>query len=251
MLILTWHAIDHRSAVISVSPSQFRWQMEQLSARGMSGISLARAFAHLERTGEFPQNAVALTFDDGYLSVLEHALPVMMDLGFEATVFLVTGLMGMNASDARAAHADFGRDVLSWEQAERLVRAGFEVGSHTLNHPDLRRLPAADQEQELAQSKALLEQRLQPRVDALAYPYGHFNAEVLTAAARHYRTACTTRLGRCGPQTDPFQLNRVDAYYFRQPERFLKLLDGGLAGWLQFRQRLRDLKQVAGKIRHS
>lgn len=248
-LILTYHAIDSRSAVISVSPGQFRWQMEQLNANGLSGISLAQAFEYFEKTGEFRQDAVVLTFDDGYRSVLEHALPIMADLGFNATLFLSTNMMGMNALQARAAHADFDRDVLSWDQAERLVLAGFEIGSHTVNHPDLRTLPPAELEHELVQSKALLEQRLQPQVDALAYPYGHYNAAVLAAAARHYRNACTTRLGRCSQQTELFKLKRVDAYYFRQPQRFLKLLNGGLAGWLQFRQQMRELKQVAGKIR--
>jgi len=247
LLVLTYHAIDDRSAVISVSPERFCWQMEQLAARGMKGISLAQAFDHLEQTGCYPPNAIVLTFDDGYLSVLEHALPVMTERGFSATVFLVTSMMGMNALQARAAHPDFSRGLLDWDQAETLVRAGFEVGSHTVSHPDLRCVSPTTLEQELEQSKTLLEQRLQPRVDALAYPYGHFNAEVLAAASRYYRRACTTRLGRSGRQSDPWQLNRVDAYYLQRPQRFLKLLEGGLAGWLQFRQHLRDLKNMAGR----
>ena len=247
LLVLTYHAIDNRSSVISVSPEQFRWQMEQLTARGIAGISLAQAFDHMEQNGRYPADAVVLTFDDGYLSVLKQALPVLTERGFSATVFLVTSMMGMNEVQARAAHPDFSRDLLRWDQAETLVRSGFEIGSHTVSHPDLRSVPPTALEQELAQSKTLLEQRLQPRVDKLAYPYGHFNAEVLATASRHYRHACTTRLGRCQQQSDPLQLNRVDAYYLRQPQRFLKLLDGRLESWLQFRQHLRDLKNLAGR----
>lgn len=247
LLVLTYHAIDDRSAVISVSPEKFRWQMRQLTALGMKGISLAQAFAHLEQTGCYPPDAAVLTFDDGYLSVLEHALPVMAEHDFSATVFLVTSMMGMNAVQARAAHPDFDRGLLDWDQAETLVRAGLEVGSHTVSHPDLRCVSPCALEQELEQSKTLLEQRLQLRVDALAYPYGHFNAEVLATTSRYYRRACTTRLGRCGRQSDPWQLNRVDTYYLQRPQRFLKLLEGRLEGWLQFRQHLRDLKNLAGR----
>ena len=127
------------------------------------------------------------------------------------------------------------------------MRSGFEVGSHTLTHPDLRRLSPAALEQELAGSKTLLEQRLQTRVDALAYPYGHFNAEVASFTSRYYRHACTTRLGRCSMPPDSTRLNRVDAWYLKRPQRFLKLIDGGLAGWLHFRQHLRDLKNLAGR----
>ena len=95
LLILTYHAIDDRPDVISVSPEQFGWQMEQLAARGLNGISLGMAFEHLEKTGQYPSDSVVLTFDDGYLSVLEHALPVLQPHGFSATVFLVAGMMGM------------------------------------------------------------------------------------------------------------------------------------------------------------
>jgi peptidoglycan/xylan/chitin deacetylase (PgdA/CDA1 family) len=126
------------------------------------------------------------------------------------------------------------------------VRSGCEIGSHTLNHPNLTGLSADALEQELGQSRHLLEQRLQTLVDALAYPYGYFDAAVRTAASRHYRRACTTRLGRCPAPPDLLQLPRVDVYYLQQPQRFLQLLDGRLARWLQLRQFLRDVKRAVG-----
>jgi peptidoglycan/xylan/chitin deacetylase (PgdA/CDA1 family) len=221
--------------------------METLAARGFAGISLAQAFDHLERTGRYPSNAVVLTFDDGYLSVLEQALPIMAAQGFSATAFLVTSLMGMSAAQAKARHPDFDRDLLGWQHAEAWVRSGFEVGSHTLNHPDLTRLSPDELEPELAQSRELLEQRLQARVDTLAYPYGYFDAKVQNAASRHYHRACTTRLGRCPVKPDLLQLQRVDTYYLRRPSLFFKLLDGGLVGWMQLRQFLRDVKSILGK----
>lgn len=245
--VLTYHSIDQRSSVISISPQLFRWQMETLAARGLAGISMAQAFDHFERTGCYPPNAVVLTFDDGYRSVLEQALPVMAVQGFGATVFLVTNLVGLSGSQAMLIHPDFDRDLLNWQQAEAWVRSDFEIGSHTLNHPDLTRLSPDALEQELGQSRELLEQRLQSRVDALAYPYGHFDAAVRDAAARHYRRACTTRLGLCSLRPDMLQLHRIDAYYLQRPQRFLKLLEGALTGWLQLRQFLRDVKRVAGK----
>ncbi len=245
--VLTYHAIDHCSSTISISPQVFRWQMESLAAHGIVGISLAQAFDHFDHSGCYPPNAIVLTFDDGYLSVLEQALPVLAVQGFSATVFLVTGMMGMSGSQARAVHPDFDRDLLNWQQAEAWVRAGFEIGSHTLNHPDLTRLSPDVLEQELVQSRELLEQRLQARADALAYPYGHCDAAVCDLAARYYRRACTARLGHCSVQPDMLQLPRIDAYYLQRPQRFLKLLDGGLTAWLQWRQYLRDVKRVAGK----
>jgi peptidoglycan/xylan/chitin deacetylase (PgdA/CDA1 family) len=245
LAVLTFHAIDDRPSVTSLPPDLFRWQMQTLAAHGLTGISLAQAFDHLDRTGRFPPDTVALTFDDGYRSVMEHALPAMAAQGFSGTVFLVSSLVGLNAAQARAAHCDFDRDLLGWREAETLLQAGFEIGAHSVSHPDLTRLPADALERELGQARAQLEQRLQVPVTSLAYPYGRENATVRGEATRHYRRACTTRLGRCRPQADPLRIDRIDMYYLQPRQRFLRLLGGGLSGWLRWRQQLRELKRLA------
>lgn len=243
--VLTYHAIDERPAVISTTPARFRRQIEELAGRGLAGISLARAFAHRERAGSFPPHSVALTFDDGYLSVFTEALPVLADHGFTATVFLTTGLVGLAADAARARNPDIDRDLLNWEQARELLRASFEIGSHSVGHPDLTRLAPAARERELADAKAELQQRLQVSVECFAYPYGRLNAAVRSAAGRHYRRACTTRLDRCRPAADPLRIDRIDMYYMRPTARFSELLEGRLDTWLRARRLLRAFKNLA------
>ncbi len=140
LLVLTYHAVDARRSVISVAPDLFRRQMETLASRGLSGVSLQDAFRHRERTGCFPINAVVLTFDDGYVSVLDQALPIMQSFGFRGTTFIISGLVGLNAAQARNANRYIDRDLLGWEQLSELVNCGIEIGSHTVHHPDLTRL---------------------------------------------------------------------------------------------------------------
>lgn len=243
--VLTYHAIDERRSVISVPPDRFRRQIEELAGRGLTGVSLAQAFAQREGTGGFPPHYVALTFDDGYLSVFTEALPVLADHAFTATVFLSSGLVGLAADAARARNPDIDRDLLDWRQAEELLRAGCEIGSHCVGHPDLTRLEPAARENELADSKSQLQQRLQIPVESFAYPYGRLNAEVRRAAMRHYRRACTTRLGRCGAATDPLRIDRIDMYYMQPIDRFSDLLDGGLDTWLRARRLLRAARALA------
>jgi peptidoglycan/xylan/chitin deacetylase (PgdA/CDA1 family) len=243
LLILTYHAIDNRQSVISTPPKLFRQQMEMLAERNLVGISLAEAFVHLERTGSFPENSIALTFDDGYLSIADKVLPVMQKLDFSGTVFVISGMIGLRADQARAVNSDIDRDMLNWSQIEELARSGFEIGAHTARHPDLTRLSAAALERELGESRQQMQQRLQTPVDSLAYPYGRLNQAVRTAASAHYSRACTTRLGRNNMDLDPLQLRRVDVYFLRNPKVFMKLCDGGLEAYLHFRQYLRDLKQ--------
>lgn len=242
--ILTYHAIDDRDSVISTSPERFRSQVETIASMGMEAMSLERAYRHLDRHGTFPENAVVLTFDDGYRDLARHALPILSAHGFTATVFLVAELVGLDADEARARNADFSRDLLTWEQVGEMIRAGFEMGSHTLTHPDLTALPPDEREREIGDSRRILERRLGVPVTSLAYPYGPFNEAVREAAARHYRFACTTRLAYCAPGADAYTLPRIDMYYLQREERFAQALEGGLANWLRYRQALRDFKRM-------
>jgi peptidoglycan/xylan/chitin deacetylase (PgdA/CDA1 family) len=240
--VLTYHAIDSRASVISVPPEEFRRQLETLARFGRTGVSLADAFTHSGHHGRFPPGAVVLTFDDGYLSVLSEALPAMQELGFRGTVFVISGLVGLNGAAARDRNRYIDRDLLGWSQLAELAAAGFEIGSHTVWHPDLRRLDAPGLERELRDSRAELEQRLQRPVASFAYPFGYVNAAVAAAAAVHYRRACTTRLGVNLPRPDPWRLRRVDAYYLRRADRFRKFARGELGAYLGFRHALREFK---------
>ena len=242
LAVLTYHAVDDRQSVISVTPADFRRQAEMLAQRGLRAISLAQAFATREAAGEFPRDAVAVTFDDGYLSVVESALPVFSERGFTATVFLVSALVGLSANAARACNPDLDRAMLDWAEARELLEAGWEIGSHTATHPDLTRLDAATCERELAGSKAELEQRLQRPVHSLAYPYGRHDGAVRDLAARHYERACTTRLAVHRAGDDPLRIDRIDMYYMQDAQRFGKLLAGELEPWLRLRRALRAVR---------
>jgi peptidoglycan/xylan/chitin deacetylase (PgdA/CDA1 family) len=54
----------------------------------------------------------------------------------------------------------------------QLASSGMSIGSHTLSHPMLSQLPAEIAVKEVAESKRLLEEALQMRIWALAYPFG-------------------------------------------------------------------------------
>lgn len=245
LLVLTWHAVDERASVISTPPGRFAAQMDQLAAHGLRGVGLAEAFDHREREGAFPRDAVALTFDDGYRSLLEAALPAMARHGHRGTVFLASGLVGLSAREAGARNADLDRDMLGWDEAGELLRCGWEIGSHSVSHPDLTQLDGAACERELGNSRAEIERRLGCAVTSLAYPYGRVDDRVRAAAARHYRLACTTRLAHHRATGDPLRIDRVDTYYLQETGRFDRLLAGRLDGWLTLRRTLRAIRNFA------
>jgi peptidoglycan/xylan/chitin deacetylase (PgdA/CDA1 family) len=99
----------------------------------------------------------------------------------KGTVFQVVGSVGgpndwdVNLAPKRVKH-------LSWGQIKELVKAGFEMGSHTITHRDLTRLAPRDLALELADSKKALEDETGVGVASISYPFGRYNPRVVDAA---------------------------------------------------------------------
>lgn len=64
---------------------------------------------------------------------------------------------------------------MNWSQLSEMQQAGMTIGSHTCSHNILSHLSEEQQRYELAQSKALLEQKLGQCIKTIAYPVGGFN----------------------------------------------------------------------------
>jgi peptidoglycan/xylan/chitin deacetylase (PgdA/CDA1 family) len=220
--ILTYHAVTEaaRPTPLAVAPRTFAEQMRALAEAGYRAVPLCRlADGHW---AELPERAVVITFDDGYRSVLEEAAPILRNYGFTATLFLVAGLV-----DGKAGQGDGWQPpwpLLGWAEVEALARDGFELGAHTLSHPVLPHLPLAEAEREMVESQRQIGERTGQEVRVLAYPYGARSAGVEGLARQHFEAACGTRLSLAGPRSNPFDLERVDAYY---------LTPAGLAGKLE------------------
>jgi peptidoglycan/xylan/chitin deacetylase (PgdA/CDA1 family) len=100
-------------------------------------------------------------------------------------------------------------ELADWVTARALVEAGMEVGAHTLTHPFLSLLPAADQRSEMADSAALVRARLGVAVDGIAYPNGDHDAvTVREARAAGFGYAVVTAAGDAAPGDDAWTLRR-------------------------------------------
>ena len=70
-----------------VSPKVFESHMKRLAAMGMQAVAIDDYVNWLEGRAELPDGGFLLTFDDGFLGVYEHAYPLLLELGWPATVF--------------------------------------------------------------------------------------------------------------------------------------------------------------------
>lgn len=158
---------------LSVPPARFERQMRYLRARGLEAVAVERLIDPAAPRGE----GVAITFDDGYLDSYAAAFPILERHRLMATIFVVTGAVG-GASAWESGPAP----LLSWAHIEEMARHGIRFGSHTRTHVDLTRCEDRAAREELAGSRAELEDRLGREVRALAYPYGRFDTRVMRLA---------------------------------------------------------------------
>lgn len=192
-----------------VSPRVFAWGIDGLSAKGWRCGSLDECIEN-GRGAARREDTLAITFDDGYLSIYESACPMLRDRGMTATVYVVVdSLGGINEWDRRAGDQE--EKMMSAAQARELAENGFEIGSHTLTHPHLTSLSDEQLSQEIVDSKHKLEDAIGREVTSFSYPYGDYDCRVLNAAvAAGYKNALSTKLGAIVPGTSLFEIPRVN-----------------------------------------
>jgi peptidoglycan/xylan/chitin deacetylase (PgdA/CDA1 family) len=239
--ILTFHSVDHSDSVLSIAPEQLRSLIRGVRAAGHEVVSL-RA---LMESGASP-NWVALTFDDGFGTVHEHALPVLREEGVTATLFATTGYLG-RANDWPGQPEWVPKwPMLDWDQVEELAAAGWDIQAHTETHPDLRTMSDDAIRDEMSRSDAAIEERTGRRPDQFAYPYGFVNDRVVELASDRYAWCFTTEMapldGRGETDLRVGGVPRLDTYYFRS--RHWHRHFGGVAfrSWVAGRAALRKLR---------
>ncbi len=198
--ILMYHVIGTRGPLTAnpglwVTPAELTAHVRAMRHAGYHAITLQDVWNAWHRRGKLPRKPVVLSFDDGYAGHVQHALPILAAAGWPGVLNLeVNNLAGMGGTKA----------------VKRLIAAGWEIGAHTISHPDLTTLGPAALRAQVAGSRARLRRLLGVPVSFFCYPSGRFDATVIAAVkAAGYLAATTTQLGWASPARDPFALWRV------------------------------------------
>jgi len=127
---------------------------------------------------------VAITFDDGFVSVLNNAVPILRKYGFTAAVCVPTGNLGKAPQWNLAENCyDADERVMDQQQLCQLDQEGFELLSHGVRHVPLAGIPDSELWSELSHSKEQLEQILGHQVVGISYPHGSWDERVIARAA--------------------------------------------------------------------
>lgn len=240
--ILTYHSIDDSGSVLSTSLETFRRHMAILHEMGWKTVRITEIIECLRGRKGFSPQTVALTFDDGFASIYEHAFPLLCRYGFSATVFLVTDYSGRsNAWPGQPPGIDR-LPLLRWPQILEMSRGGIRFGAHTKTHPDLRHLSSPEMRAEVLECKREIEDRLGQAVDSFAYPYGRLDGRALAVVSELFAAACGTELAFVRETSNPWCLERLDAYYLRS-RLFPRYLNSPLPkAYLGMRRALRAVR---------
>jgi peptidoglycan/xylan/chitin deacetylase (PgdA/CDA1 family) len=189
---------------------------------------------------------VAVTFDDGFRSVVENAVPELEKRGIPFTLFVPTGCLGERPSWVRnPAHPFWNERVLSAGELGALARNPLAtLASHSVTHPNLAALATANAADELLRSKDELQQASGSVVDLFSFPHGAFTADLVDLARQAgYRHAFTIEPTSVEPRADAFTVGRVAADPADWPLEFRLKLSGAYrwrASWHRITQRVRS-----------
>jgi peptidoglycan/xylan/chitin deacetylase (PgdA/CDA1 family) len=182
-----------------VEPAVFRRELSYLQKHGYTVIPLDALVDHLTKATPLASNPVVLTFDDGWENQYEYALPLLETFGVTATFFIFTNAPG---------HTHF----MTWEQVKDLDARGMTIGAHTKTHPYLPNITdPARLRDEIVGSKNVLERVLGKEVRFFAYPFGHYNAQILSIVKEaSFAAARSTHRGTLHTNSDLYTLRSVE-----------------------------------------
>jgi hypothetical protein len=124
--VLAYHLVDRRldAGIAWMPPRRFERQIAWLAEAGYRSLSLSEYLQGGNLT-----KRVVITFDDGYRSLVQYALPILSRYHFRATVFVIAGYVGRpNLWDVKFFLPRFHH--LDWSELRTLLAAGWEIGSH-------------------------------------------------------------------------------------------------------------------------
>ena len=202
--ILMYHAVhvmdpsEASNANLIIDPDLFEAQIKALSKAGYYFLTPEEAYKAFTENALPAKKVVWLTFDDGNEDFYTIAYPILKKYKAKATNNIITGFVKKgNAGN------------LTVKQMKEMMAHGMSFQSHTVNHPDLSTTDKATQKVELTDSIDFLENKLNTKVNTIAYPSGRYNQTTLDLAKKTYKLGLTTNEGLASAKDGLLSLNRV------------------------------------------
>jgi peptidoglycan/xylan/chitin deacetylase (PgdA/CDA1 family) len=189
--------LDRLGYRLTVTPDDFRGQMDWLSVNGYHPVDFNDLRAYFGGLTSLPSKPLVITLDDGYSDLYTTAYPILKSFRFKAVAYIVTSFVGQS------------RYVTS-EQIVEMDQNGIQIASHTIDHANIGGASLGSATYQLAISKAWLQHLIGHSVVDFAYPSGKFSSSAVYALqATGYDTAVTELPGTVHSRADRYTWTRI------------------------------------------
>ena len=150
------------------TPNVFFSEMTYLHDHGYHVITMDDLMESIHGLRTLATNSVIITFDDGYKSQHDNALPILEIYHMPAIFFIYTKAINTY------------KISMTWDDVNDLIAHGMTIGGHSYSHSKLNKISDKDElEMEIKDSKNTIEQHTGIPVTYFAYPYGLYNKKVI------------------------------------------------------------------------
>lgn len=154
----------------SVTPARFAEHLDYI-AQHFTVLPLDELMNLLQQGKALPENSLAITFDDGYLNILENGHPLLKKHSFPYTIFVNPAYVGTR------------KNLLSWAQLKQMSKEGMLVANHYLGHEHLLYQPAfkddagwlEDHRMNINLAEEIIVDQIGHSPRFIAYPYGEYD----------------------------------------------------------------------------
>ncbi len=202
-ILLYHHVSDEMPKSTSISPVKFREHMQYLRDNHVV-LSLTSIVNSIKNGKPVPENAVAITFDDGYQNIADNGHPILKEYGFPYTIFINPALIGKL------------KQQMTWEQVRELQNDGVTFANHTSEHNHL--LTGSNEpgwlKRTMLDIKTAEERLVKESIESLkyvAYPYGEYNLRLQQELNKNGYIGFGQNSGAVGKNSDWQALPRIPA----------------------------------------
>lgn len=171
--------------------------MRLLHELGYQTITTRDLHRSIEEGLDLPPRPIIITFDDGHLDNYTNAYPIMQAYEFIGVEYLVG-----NYIDAD--------QFMTSQHIREMMAAGWEMGSHSMNHVSLMDATPAERQFEIRGSRLFLEEKFGVPFSSFAYPFGEFDPGVINAVYdAGYATGMGLGFSSVQKHKDQYALHRI------------------------------------------
>lgn len=183
---------------LNINPDIFEKQIKTLKNAGYTFVTVKDIGNALDGTTQLPDKPVVITLDDGHWDLYTDVLPILKKYNAKATAYIIPGFLE-------------GSDFLTIKQLQKVADSGLiEIGAHTVHHAWLKGGSLEFVEEEVKQSKIMLERLIKKPVVSFAYPSGAFDEQAIKAVRKtKFQTAVSTVPGIENSNANRYFLFRI------------------------------------------